>query len=231
MMTQIDDLELLKKQIMQEIYQNRMLLTSVRDRPEGWTLISGQWSPFYIQLRLLSSFPGTLKKIGIALRALLEDEAPDVTRVVGIAHAGVPIATALSLESGIPACHTRKIVGVRSEQDLAEALKEYGQHSLLEGLVEEDDVLCIVDDLVTGMTSKLIARTQLLTEIERRGISGVKCDDILVVVDRQQGAKTIAQEEGLNLHSLIDFADEGLPLLQDLMDQKEYETIIKYLKT
>ena len=208
-----------------------MLLTSVRDRPEGWTLISGKWSPFYIQLRLLSSFPATLKKIGIALRALLEDEAPDVTRVVGVAHAGVPIAIALSLESGLPACNTRKIIGVRSEEDLTEALKEYGQHSLLEGLVEEDDVLCIVDDLVTGMTSKLIARTQVLTEIERRGISGVKCDDILVVVDRQQGAKKIAKDEGLNLHSLIDFTDEGLPLLRDLMDPEEYKIITKYLKT
>ena len=216
---------------MQDIYQNRMLLTSVRDRPEGWTLISGRWSPFYIQLRLLSSFPATLKKIGVALRELLEEKAPDITRIVGIAHSGVPIATALSLESGIPACHTRKIVGVRSEEDMTEAIKEYGQHALLEGIIEDDDVLCIVDDLVTGMTSKLIARKQILSEMERRGVSGAKCEDILVVIDRQQGAKTLAKEEGLNLHSLIDFADEGLPMLQDLMDQKEYETIIKYLKT
>ena len=230
-MNQNPDMNLLKKEIMQDIYQNRMLLTSVRDRPEGWTLISGRWSPFYIQLRLLSSFPATLKKIGVALRELLEEKAPDITRIVGIAHSGVPIATALSLESGIPACHTRKIVGVRSEEDMTEAIKEYGQHALLEGIIEDDDVLCIVDDLVTGMTSKLIARKQILSEIERIGVSGVKCDDILVVIDRQQGARTIAREEGLNLHSLIDFTDEGLPMLQDLMNQKEYETIIKYLKT
>ena len=230
-MNQNPDMNLLKKEIMQDIYQNRMLLTSVRDRPEGWTLISGRWSPFYIQLRLLSSFPATLKKIGVALRELLEEKAPDITRIVGIAHSGVPIATALSLESGIPACHTRKIVGVRSEEDMTEAIKEYGQHALLEGIIEDDDVLCIVDDLVTGMTSKLIARKQILSEMERRGVSGAKCEDILVVIDRQQGAKTLAKEEGLNLHSLIDFADEGLPMLQDLMDQKEYETIIKYLKT
>jgi orotate phosphoribosyltransferase len=112
-----------------------------------------------------------------------------------------------------------------------EAIEEYGQHALLEGIIEDDDVLCIVDDLVTGMTSKLIARKQILSEMERRGVSGAKCDDILVVIDRQQGARTVAKEEGLNLHSLIDFADEGLPMLQDLMGQKEYETIIKYLKT
>jgi uridine monophosphate synthetase len=225
------DMNLLKNEIMQDIYQNRMLLTSIRDKPDGWTLISGIWSPFYLQLRNLSSFPATLKKIGVALRELLKEKASDVTRIVGIAHSGMPIATALSLESGIPACHTRKIAGVRSEEDLTKAIKEYGQHALLEGIIEDDDVLCIVDDLVTGMTSKLIARKQIMSEIERRGVSGVKCDDILVVIDRQQGARTIAKEEGLNLHALIDFTDEGLPMLQDLMDQKEYEIIRKYLKT
>jgi len=230
-MNQNLDMNLLKKEIMQDIYQNRMLLTSVRDKSDGWTLISGIWSPFYIQLRNLSSFPATLKKIGVALRELLEEKAPDVTRVVGIAHSGVPIATALSLESGIPACHTRKIAGVRSEEELTEAIKEYGQHALLEGIIQDDDVLCIVDDLVTGMTSKLIARNQILSEIERRGVLGVKCDDILVVIDRQQGARTIAKKEGLHLNSLIDFTDEGLPMLQDLMDPEEYKIITKYLKT
>ncbi len=229
-MSATQELVQLKKEIMQEIYRNRMLLTSVRDKPEGWTLISGLWSPFYIQLRILSSFPSTLKKVGIAMSQLIREESPDVTRVVGIAHAGVPIATAISLESGIPACHTRKIAGVRSEEDLRDAIPNYGQHSLLEGIIEEDDVLCIVDDLVTGMNSKLIARAQVLEEIQKRGVSGVRCDAIAVIVDRQQGAVTIAKERGLNLHSLIKFVDEGLPILRGDMSEEEYTSIIEYLQ-
>ncbi|MFX1471884.1 MAG: orotate phosphoribosyltransferase [Promethearchaeota archaeon] len=222
-------LEILKKNIINEIYRNRMLLTASRDKKEGWTLVSGIWSPFYIQLRLLSSYPETLKKVGQAMTTLLKENAPNVNKVVGVAFAGIPIATAISIESGLPACHTRKMLGVRTEEGLRKAIQEYGQHSLLEGVIEEGDVLCIVDDLVTGMESKLIARTQVQTEIERREVHDAVCDDVAVVLDRQQGAKKRAKEAGIRLHALIDFIDEGLPFLQDSMDSEEYKLIANYL--
>lgn len=214
---------------MREIYQNRMLLTANRDRQEGWTLVSGLWSPFYIQLRLLSSFPSTLRRVGKAMAILLREEAPDVTKLVGVAFAGIPIATALSLESGLPTCHTRKILGVKSQEDFAKAIDSYGQHELLEGVLEDGDRLCIVDDLVTGLTTKLVARDQVLAEAERREIHDIKCTDIAVVIDRQQGALKKAQELGLNLHSVIRFVDEGLPDIKDLMNIQEYEQIRTYL--
>ncbi|MFX1561470.1 MAG: orotate phosphoribosyltransferase [Promethearchaeota archaeon] len=220
----------LKKSIMQDIYENRMLLTSVRDRPDGWTLHSGLWSPFYIQLRILSSFPETLEKVGKALGALIKDEAPHINRLVGIAFAGIPIATATSLSSGIPACHTRKLVGVRTEQELQEAIKKYGQHSLLEGEVKDGDAICLIDDLVTGMESKLVARGQVIAELEKRGISDFTVDDIAVVVDRQQGAQERAKKLMVNLYSLIDFVDEGLPLIKDRMAEEEFTLVSDYLK-
>ena len=224
-----DSLDILKRNIMNEIYKNRMLLTASRDKKEGWTLVSGIWSPFYIQLRLLSSYPETLKKVGQAMTILLNEEAPNVNKVVGVAFAGIPIATAISIQSGLPACHTRKMLGVRTEEDLRKAIQEYGQHSLLEGVVEEGDVICLVDDLVTGMESKLIARTQVKAELERRAVRDVVCDDVAVVLDRQQGAKKRAKEAGIRLHALIDFIDEGLPFLQDSMDSGEYKLITNYL--
>ncbi|MFW9799077.1 MAG: orotate phosphoribosyltransferase [Candidatus Thorarchaeota archaeon] len=224
-----EDIASLKKQIMSEIYQSRMLLTSTRDRSEGWTLISGLWSPFYIQLRHLSSFPETLSKVGKAMSMLLKEEAPEVNKVIGVAFAGVPIATAIALESKLPACHTRKMVGARTEDELQRAIHEYGQHSMLEGIIDDGDVLCIVDDLVTRMESKLVARAQILAEIERRNVRNVKCDHIAVVVDRQQGAKERAREFNLKLHSLIDLVEEGLPMVKDLMVQEEFELITSYL--
>ena len=214
---------------MQEIYENRMLLTSVRDKPEGWTLHSGLWSPFYIQLRILSSFPETLKKVGQALGTLIKEEAPHINRLVGIAFAGIPIATATSLSSGIPACHTRKIIGVRTEQELQEAISKYGQHSLLEGEAKDGDAICLVDDLVTGMESKLVARSQVITELEKRSVSDFTVDDIAVVVDRQQGARKRANELKINLHTLIDLVDEGLPLIKDRMTEKEFTMVSDYL--
>jgi len=219
----------LKKNIMQDIYENRMLLTSTRDKPEGWTLHSGLWSPFYIQLRILSSFPETLQKVGQALGELVKEEAPHINRLVGIAFAGIPIATAMSLSIGVPACHTRKMLGVRTEQELQEAISKYGQHSLIEGEVKDGDAICLVDDLVTGMESKLVARGQVITELEKRGISDFAVDDIAVVVDRQQGARQRASELNVNLHSLIDLVDEGLPLIRDRMTEEEFTMVSDYL--
>jgi len=214
---------------MQDIYENRMLLTSVRDNPEGWTLHSGLWSPFYIQLRILSSFPETLKKVGQALGTLVMEDAPHINRLVGVAFAGIPIATAMSLSTGIPACHTRKIVGVRTEQELQEEIKRYGQHAFLEGDVKDGDALCLVDDLVTGMESKLVARGQVIAELEKRGVSDFTVDDIAVVVDRQQGARKRADELKINLHTLINLVDEGLILIKDRMTDEEFIMVSDYL--
>lgn len=224
-----DELEMLKQDIMRDIYEHRMLLTSYRDKKEGWTLVSGLWSPFYIQLRLLSSFPETMKKVAKAMTIFLRETAPHVNKVVGVAFAGIPIATAISIESGIPACHTRKMLGVRTEEDLKKAIKEYGQHSLLEGVIEAGDIICIVDDLVTGMESKLVARTQVLAEVERRNVGNVSCDDVAVILDRQQGADKKAKEAGIRLHSLIRFVDEGLLYLHDIMVPDEHSLISSYL--
>ncbi len=225
----MNKLEDLKKNIMRDVYEKRMILTSVRDRPEGWTLHSGLWSPFYIQLRVLSSFPETLELVGNALSIMIKEEAPSVNRLVGIAFAGIPIATAVSLESGIPACHTRKILGVRTERELYEAIGKYGQHSLMEGEVQNGDVLCLVDDLVTGMESKLVGRAQVLAELKKRDISDVSVDDIAVIIDRQQGARERAKDMNIRLHSLIDLVDEGLSLIQDSMSEEEYQIVSDYL--
>ena len=218
-----------KRQIMREIYENRMLLTARRDRPEGWKLLSGVWSPFYIQLRILNTFPATLKKVADAMAIMLKEEAPHVNRLVGVAFAGVPIATALSIVSGIPACHTRKFVGVTTDDELQKALAQYGQHSLLEGEVEDGDVLCLVDDLVTGLDAKLMARTQVISELEKRGTKNVKCDDVAVLIDRQQGASDRAKASGIQLHTLIKLIDEGLLMIKDLMPPEDYTTIAAYL--
>jgi len=215
---------------MEDIYEKRMLLTAVRDKSEGWTLHSGMWSPFYIQLRILSSFPETLDRIGKALGTLIKEKAPHINRLVGIAFAGIPIATAMSLSTGIPACHTRKIVGVRTEQELQDAISKYGQHALLEGEVNNGDAICLVDDLVTGMESKLVARGQVIAELEKRGISEYSVDDIAVVVDRQQGARQRANELKINLHSLIDLVDEGLQLIKDKMKTEEFTMVSDYLQ-
>ncbi len=223
-------LDQLRREIIYGIYDNRMLMTAERDKPEGWRLVSGMWSPFYIQLRLISSYPAVLDRVGEAMSILLKEKLPHVNRLVGIAFAGIPIATAASLKSAIPACHTRKIVGTNTDDEMRQILSQYGQHSLVEGVIQDGDVLCLVDDLVTGLDSKILARKQVLEEVKHRGLKDVHCEDVIVVVDRQQGAESKAHELGLYLHSIVKFVDEALPLLKDRMSASEYDEIHKYLR-
>ena len=113
---------------------------------------------------------------------------------------------------------------------MKQAISTYGQHSFLEGLIEDGDALCLVDDLVTGMESKVVARTQVLAEVEKRGLSEVTCNDIAVVIDRNQGAKKRARDLNLRLHCLINIVNDGLPMLKDVMTEEEHSMVSDYLK-
>lgn len=207
-----------------------MIRTFFRDRPEGWTLISGLYSPIYIQLRPLISYPAVFDKVCRAMTRLIREECPDITKVVGIAMAGVPLAAGISLVGGISAAFTRKLENVKSLEALRGAIDSYGEHSMLEGVLEPGDRVALVDDLVTKFDSKLIAMEQVRFELEKRRIPGVECKTVLVVLDREQGGAATAEKEGINLVSLIRFKSVGLPLLNDCMDPKEWQILTDYLE-
>jgi len=218
---------MMEKEIMAELYGHGLIKTWFRDRPEGWKLVSGLWSPFYIQLRSLPSYPSLLKKIGQQMGEMIKKKC-DVDRVLGIAMAGIPIAAAISVEHGIPLCYTRKLEGVTSLEKLNISATKYGEHSLVEGEIKDGDKFVAVDDLVTKFDSKLIAIEQLKMEGKRRGVE-VECRDVAVIIDREQGAAKIAKEHGIRLHALIPFKSRGIEWLKDFITDREYEVIRDYL--
>ena len=217
------------KELVRALYEQGMIKTWFRDNPQGWTLVSGLWSPLYIQLRPLSSYPELLKKVGDALGRLIKTECSAVNRIIGVATAGIPIATAISLAANIPSCFTRKLEGVRSLDDFNMFVKGYGEHSMIEGVLEDGDTVGIVDDLVTKFDSKVLVLKQLEFERKVRGLKDVKCSDVVVVLDREQGATEIARDYGIELHSLIPFRSKGVPWLKDVLADQEYEVIVDYL--
>ncbi|MHA1727341.1 MAG: orotate phosphoribosyltransferase [Promethearchaeota archaeon] len=221
--------EEISREIIEMLYDVGIIRTWYCDKPEGWTLHSGLWSPVYINLRPLASFPEILKKVGLALGRLLKEDCKSVTRVVGIATAGVPISAAITLETGYPSGYTRKIEGVKSAEEFRKKISEYGQHSMIEGVFEDGDDVILVDDLVTRLTSKLIAVEQFRVEMKRRNVKA-KSDKLLVLLDREQGAEKMAQENGLKLFSLIPFKTKGIGWLKEKISGIEYKVLSDYLE-
>lgn len=217
------------REILILLYENRMIRTFYRDKPEGWVLVSGLYSPLYIQLRPLASYPKVFERVCRATARMLREESPEITRVIGIAMAGVPIAAGLSLLGGIPAGFTRKMENVKSVESFRRAVASYGEHSVLEGELEAGDRIALVDDLVTRFDSKQVALEMVRHEVQRRGLVDVECREVLVVLDREQGGAAAAAEAGVTLLSLIPFKTVGLPLLEPVMNRAEWETISRYL--
>lgn len=221
--------EKLGKDIIQSLYKEGMIKTWYRDKSDGWYLTSGLWSPFYIQLRPLSSYPKILKKVGYALGKIIKEEIKDADKIIGVAMAGIPIATAITLTEEIPSGFTRKLEGVRNVNEFRSSIEKYGEHALIEGELGSGDNLVVVDDLVTKFDSKLITIEQIKYEVKRRGLSNVKCENVVVLFDREQGAEKSAMEHNIKLHSLIPFRTKGISWLADFLAEDEYGVIVDYL--
>src|SRR5207249_1011356 len=145
---------------------------------------SGQTATTYFDKYLFEAEPDLLREIADDLAALV----PDGTEVLaGLELGGIPIVTALSLASGLPAAFVRK------EE------KSYGTAKLAEGTGVAGRRTLIVEDVVTtGGQVVLSARA-----LQERGaeIVGVLC-----VIDRSGGPNQVTAA-GLDLRSLLTAAD------------------------
>lgn len=209
-----------------QLYKHGMIRTWYRDKPAGWVLVSGLWSPIYIQLRGLCSYPDLLKEVGRQLGGMIRAQIPTATRLVGVAMAGIPIAVSTSFAIDMPCSMTRKLEGVRTAEDF-----KYGEHNNIEGELSNGDEIVLIDDLVTRFDSKKVALLQIEAEAQQRGLRNVGCKAVAVLFDREQGAQRAAAEAGIRLLSVIKFLSEGLPRLESIMAKEEFAVLVEYLQT
>lgn len=212
------------------LYREGMLKTWRRDRPEGWELVSGRWSPFYISLREVPSRPALFRLAVQGAAELLKNEVPEANRLLGVAATGVPLAAGVAYAEGISMSFTRKVPGVRSLADLESEVTRYGGHALVEGEFEPGDRVAILDDVVTQFGSKEVAIRQLRMELARRGIEGVEVPAVLTLIDRGKDTARRAADAGVRHSSLVTLRDGGLDMLAEVASEAEVAVLRDYLE-
>ncbi len=132
-------------------------------------LASGKKSKYYVDIKKASTDPRMLKLIAQHITHILKLHSIYPDYIGCVALGGVPIAVAVSLETGLPLLLIRK------------ETKEYGTKGQIVGEIERGKSVLLVEDVTTTGNSVLKAIKILRYE-------GLVIQHVIAIVDREEGA-------------------------------------------
>jgi len=177
-------------------------------------LTSGKASPYYIDLRVIPSFPDAFREICESYGQYISSEigVKSFNRIAAIPMAGIPFASQIAYNLKKPFLYVRK--GIRL----------HGRERRVEGILVSGDKVLLIDDLLTtGLTLKKAADAV-------RAEGGVVTEAV-VFLDREEGGLQLLEQNGIKLHALLKMSEVANVLYEiGAIDEESLKTILKQVK-
>ncbi len=157
-----------------------------------FTLRSGRQSKYYLDKYLFATQPNILRQLGEQFAQVIRRDPKGIDRLAGPELGGVPLVTAAALATGLP------MVLIRN------AKKDYGTSKQFEGKLEPGDRVLITEDIATTGGQSIEAAKLLRDQMN------VDVAKIVVVIDRQEGAREAIEAAGFAFEALFTKADLGI---------------------
>jgi len=169
-----------------------------------FTLASGKKSPYYIDLRLVASFPHIFRKMTKNLQKLISEKTglDNFDSLVSVPTGGLVIGSALAIETVKPLIYVR------------DKPKDYGTTKSIEGKIFSGMKVVLIDDVITTGNSVTNAIKQLKD-------AGLSISDVYVIINRLEGANNTLELEEVNLYQLTDVLEITTILFQEKLVSKE----------
>ena len=165
----------------------------------NFILSSGKSSSYYVDLRLVPSYPHEFRMMIKYLENQITEDIglENFESIVSVPTGGLVIGSALAIETVKP------LIYVRSKP------KDYGTSKSIEGKIHDGMKVVMIDDVATTGGS-VVNAIKSLTEVN------VPVKDAYVIVDRMEGADKALAELGVKMHSILNI----LQIAEVLYEQK-----------
>ena len=177
-------------------------------------LTSGRVSPYYIDLRIVPSFPDEFRQVCDFYKDEIISSIglKNFDRVGAVPIAGVPFGSQIAYSLKKPFFYVRK--GVRL----------HGRQRAVEGILVSGDRVLVIDDLVTtGITLKQAAEAVIA--------EGGIVRDTVALLDREEGGREELAKNGIQLHALLRISEVANSLYEiGAIDEQNLNTILKQVK-
>lgn len=179
-----------------------------------YKLSTGKASPYYIDLRVIPSFPDAFREICDFYAEYITSQIglKNFNRIAGVPVAGLVFASQVAYNLKKPFLYVRK------------GIKLQGRERRVEGILVSGDKVLLVDDLVTtGLTLRKAAEAV-------RAEGGIVTEAV-AFLDREEGGKKLLEKSGIKLYPLLKISEIANTLYEiGAIDEENLKTILKQIK-